>query len=249
MNKRSYYYIKLNTAYLSDTKFLKQSDTTKFHYIALYLLACEGDAGGVLVQNEEILSVEDMAFLLHEKEDAIQESLNKLVKAGLVTFEDSGAYTITRFMEEQGKVSFGAEEDKKKAQWRERQAKHRKNSKQDLDIDKDLDIDIDIDIEGHNDVTRDNSVTSNASSPSFKTKTIPTINDVRAYLAKKLDYGFTEKKWDMFIKFYIDRYKTKGEKLGVFTKYCQDNSITGKELIYMTSEKLINLYPNAYKGE
>ena len=125
MDKRSYYWIKLDTAYLSNSKFLMLPINTRYHYIALYLLACEGDSGGVLVQNEEVMSVKEMALLLHEEENILLESITKLVQAGLIVIEDDGAYTINRFMEDQGKVSFGAEEDKKKKQWRERQAKHR----------------------------------------------------------------------------------------------------------------------------
>jgi hypothetical protein len=125
MDKRSYYWIKLHTAYLSNSKFLMLSTSAKYHYIVLYLLSCEGDSGGVLVQNEEVLSVNEMAFLLHEDENNLKKSIEELVKVGLILDDGNGVYTISRFLEDQGKVSFGAEEDKKKQQWRIRQARHR----------------------------------------------------------------------------------------------------------------------------
>lgn len=125
MNKRAYYWIKLHTAYLSNIKFLQQTATTKYHYIALYLVACEGDSGGVLVQNDELLSIDEMAMLLRENRNKLQKSIDNLVSIGLMKIEEDGAYSITRFMEDQGKESFGNEIDKKRAQWRERQARHR----------------------------------------------------------------------------------------------------------------------------
>lgn len=129
MDKRSYYWIKLHTAYLSNSKFLMLSTSAKYHYIVLYLLSCEGDSGGVLVQNEEVLSVKEMAFLLHEDENNLKKSIEELVKVGLILDDGNGVYTISRFLEDQGKVSFGAEEDKKKQDWRQRQAKHRNKAR------------------------------------------------------------------------------------------------------------------------
>ena len=190
MDKRSYYWIKLHTAYLSNSKFLMLPISAKFHYIALYLLACEGDSGGVLVQNGEVLSVKEMAFLLHEDENNVKKSIEELVEVGLVQDAGDGVYIISRFLEDQGKASFGAEEDKKKREWRDRQARHRNKARnstnrdeesrinsnsypeEELDIVKDkkiysyiekdgeLDEDIDKDIEGHGSVTGDTCMTS-----------------------------------------------------------------------------------------
>jgi len=164
--KRSYYWIKLNTAYLSDIKFLKLSDSAKYHYVALYLLSCECDSGGLLIQDGEILSISDLSVLLHADYKTLESSISELLTSGLLKFDDG--FIITRYIDEQGPQSFGDAENKKRNGWVDRQAKSRANKRdkiiesdkiieKDTDIEKDIDIESDIDIDKR--VTCDKSVT------------------------------------------------------------------------------------------
>jgi hypothetical protein len=176
-NKRSYYWIKLNTAYLSDAKFMKLDAKDKGYYFLFYLLACEGDAGGWLIQKGESLTIDELAFILHSDSNEIAEAINNLTVAGFMS-NGNDVFSISQFIDEQGPDSFQEKQSQKREEWRLRQEKSREKKKLNLDlnkdkekeeerdkekekkeiredVDKDIDKDIDIDIE----VTRDKTVT------------------------------------------------------------------------------------------
>jgi hypothetical protein len=168
-NKRAYYWIKLNTAYLSNSKFLHLDAKAKSYYFLLYLLACECDSGGLLIQDNEILSIDDLALLLHSDINDLAEAIAGLLQSGLVT-NDNG-FVITRFIDEQGPKSFGEKESRQREEWRERQTKSRDkkakaidkdNIRKEEDKEEERDIDkIRRDIDIDKSVTRDKTVTEN----------------------------------------------------------------------------------------
>jgi len=253
-NKRAYYWIKLHTAYLSNYKFISQSSKTKYHYIALYLMACEGDSGGVLVQNEEVLSIEQMAFLLREEKDDLQESVDKLVEAGLMNIEDDGAYTISRFMDEQGKPSFGAEEDKKRKDWRDRQARHRNKLREVENAD--TNSDTNKDIESHGNFTEKSRVTSHEkeiipysssfSSPSSRNNKDFIFNSCKRKLEERLHINTDNQKWADFIDFACEREEKHNEPIDKFISWFLKNNL---DIIYFPPDKMKTLYPQAFVPE
>lgn len=174
-SKRAYYNMKLSTNYLSNVKFIRLPDATKWHYVGLYLLSIECDSGGLLIQNDEILNVEDLSLLLHVDFDDLSKSIELLIQSGFLLNDDG--FIISVFLDEQGNMGFGFEAENKRAEWRKRQQAKRQRDKQkdidklidsdkdlnidkESDIDSDKDIDIDIDICRHANVTRDINVTS-----------------------------------------------------------------------------------------
>jgi len=128
MNKRPYYWIKLHTNYINNIKFLQLPDNTKWHYIALYLMACECDAGGYLIQENVALSLSELSLLLYLNDNDLHNSVKLLIDANLLLYDDD-AIVIRKFIEEQGKETFGDKIDKQREQWRLRQEKYQDKKK------------------------------------------------------------------------------------------------------------------------
>ena len=128
-SKRSYYFIKLHTKYLSNVKFIRLTNDTKLIFIGLYLLAQECDMGGLLIQDGEILSLDDLSLLLHCNDD-ITKNVDELISSGFIV-EEKGGYGINldRFIDEQGITAFGERAEQERNKWVERQRKYRANKK------------------------------------------------------------------------------------------------------------------------
>lgn len=125
-NKRAYYYIKLYTNYLSNAKFIKLSNETKWIYIGLYLLAQECDKGGLLIQDDNVLTEEDISVLLYTNEDVIKKSIESLKEFGFLTMcNDSFAISEKYFLEEQGPTGFGERAELNRKKWAEEKRRYR----------------------------------------------------------------------------------------------------------------------------
>ena len=132
-------WLKLHKAYLRDAEFSPLPDNIKWHYFAMYLLAGEARAEGLIAQNNKPLDIKKIAWLLNITEVEMKNSITLLIDAELVHFEDN-AYFISRFLDEQG-PSFVTNE--MRDYWTKIQKKHRgetkkknQNSESDIESDK-----------------------------------------------------------------------------------------------------------------
>jgi DNA-binding transcriptional regulator YhcF (GntR family) len=101
MATKNSYWIKLYTGVLDNPKFMQLPDNTKWHYIGLYLMAKNSDAGGWLVCDKQILTVDDIAYQLHTAKATVNSSIEKLKKLKMVHLEEDSIITITEFEEQQ----------------------------------------------------------------------------------------------------------------------------------------------------
>ena len=120
---RPYPWIKIERNYLTDSKFMRLPDATKWHYLGLYLLAGESDAGGSLYKNGENLGLDDICFSLRCDVEDLQKSLDLLFKAGLVSFDDG--ISVVRFMDEQGPDGSTDKQIADREKWKARQQRKR----------------------------------------------------------------------------------------------------------------------------
>lgn len=123
-------WIKLYTEILDDPKVGRLTDGQKWRFVSLCLLAGECDQNGALVNGEEPMTEDDIAWRLRVPYDELCSDLQALARVGVVT-RDGEAWVVRRFAERQGRP-----QSEKRADWRDRQERYR---------------------DGANDVTRDTS--------------------------------------------------------------------------------------------
>lgn len=114
-----YLWIKFRTGLLDEPKFARMSDLAKAVYLELYLQAGKSDAGGLVLCSDELVGVEDIAYILHRTVLDLQTALDELQRAGFVAVQD-GQVDVCRFASEQGPSPKVERE-----QWAKRQAKKR----------------------------------------------------------------------------------------------------------------------------
>jgi len=114
-----YLWIKFRTGLLDEPKFARMSDLAKAVYLELYLQAGKSDAGGLVLCSDELVGVEDIAYILHRTVLDLQTALDELQRAGFVAVQD-GQVDVCRFASEQGPSPKVERE-----QWARRQAKKR----------------------------------------------------------------------------------------------------------------------------
>jgi hypothetical protein len=129
------YWIRLHTAYLDDAKFMQLPNEAKWHFIGMYLLAKKADAGGIVASNNNFLEIPDIAYLLHDSESAVAESVSLLLKYKFLMTEDD-MLEIVGFDENQEHTQIGEIADKKRMQTRIRVQRHRERIKSE-EIEKD----------------------------------------------------------------------------------------------------------------
>jgi hypothetical protein len=121
----SFEYLKLNRSYLTDVKFLKLPDSTKWHYWGCCLIAGEAKAEGYIAQNHNPMTIEDIALAIRCDIEELNKSFSLLLKLNFIVLEDD-FYYIVRFLEEQGPAERRNGDTKDmRGYWRESQKKHR----------------------------------------------------------------------------------------------------------------------------
>ena len=120
----NYTWIQVRIDNLDDPDFMRLPGETAGVYIKLYLMAGRADSGGLICNSHKIYSVSDIAFALRMDAAKFGEVLTELEAAGLMARDGEG-WKVARFMDEQGPG-----EEPKRAEWRERQAKHRSEANQ-----------------------------------------------------------------------------------------------------------------------
>lgn len=115
-------WIKIYTDILDDPKIGRLSASTKWHFVALCTLAGECDAEGYLVNGDEALTVDDIAWRLREDRAELASSMEALNKIGLLSIDDKDVWFVTNFAKRQGRS-----QSEKRAAWRERKNVQRKD--------------------------------------------------------------------------------------------------------------------------
>jgi hypothetical protein len=172
MNSSAMPWIKLHTSRLDDSIFARLTDTQKWRYIQLELLAGKLDAGGCFMENGQELTELDIAWKLRIDEIKLQFDLGVLSSAGLVSKNGHGWF-LPNFENEQGPTQAD-----KRAAWKDRQKKHREEGHAVVTGDTlvtganvtPTDIDIDIESESESDLrVREDKDSSSSSTPKTKT--------------------------------------------------------------------------------
>jgi hypothetical protein len=114
-------WIKLYGELLHDPKLSHLPESVKWRYIQLLLLAGECDALGALVKGEdnEPMTAEDIAWILHLRPGRVKADLKLLENARLVSVVCSTC-VIPAFEKRQGRT-----QDERRAEWRERKAREK----------------------------------------------------------------------------------------------------------------------------
>ena len=95
-----YPWIKLHTELLDDDHLAELSNSARWRYIQLQLVAGRCNADGYLAEDGRTLTVRNLAWRLHSSEEALQPDLDALTAAGYLALEN-GAYLVTAFAERQ----------------------------------------------------------------------------------------------------------------------------------------------------
>ena len=116
-------WIKLYTETLDDTKFGTLSDGLKWRFVELCLLAGQCDAEGYLVNGEETMTIDDIAWRLRRDPEDLAADLEILKQRGFIAYED-GAWLVTNFGRRQGRPQHERREvwRRRKQEQREREA-------------------------------------------------------------------------------------------------------------------------------
>ena len=109
------FWIMLPIGYLDDIDFQMLPDETKWHYIAMYLLAKKADAGGLLASNDKPLDAKGIAYLLKEDVNHISKSIDILLESNFL-FLENDYLEITNYEEEQQSKLLGEKAEQRKEQ-------------------------------------------------------------------------------------------------------------------------------------
>ena len=112
-------WVKLYTETLDDVKLARLTDSQKWRFIQLILLAGECDADGALVTGDSPMTHEDITWRLRIDAKTLVSDLKKLMQLKLV-HEEEGVIVVSKFGERQGPT-----QSEKREQWRKRQKARR----------------------------------------------------------------------------------------------------------------------------
>jgi hypothetical protein len=122
-------WVKLYTEMLDEFKLLDLDETVKWRFVQFILLAGECDDNGYITSGGEAISIKKIAMRLRIEPGPLQDDVEILTKAGLLSEDvDTGALCVVKFEERQDRP-----QKVKREQWRESQRRHR--SKEDNVID------------------------------------------------------------------------------------------------------------------
>lgn len=119
-------WIKLYTDILDDPKIGRMDAAEKWHFVALCVLAGECDAEGYLVNGDDPLTIEDIAWRLREDIEQLDHTMTVLQQHGLVTQDPDGTWFVTNFSKRQGRS-----QSEKRKLWRERKRRQREREQGD----------------------------------------------------------------------------------------------------------------------
>lgn len=118
-------WVKLYTELLDDPKLGKLPDLAKLRFIQMLLIAGECDMNGCLMNGDQPLTADEIAWRLRIDGKTFADELATLLAAGLVEQCD-GAYCIKNFAKRQGRP-----QSARQAKWRDAQKAKREKTKTD----------------------------------------------------------------------------------------------------------------------
>ena len=130
MEKRSIYWLKAHSKYLSDPDYIELPDNAKGCYWGLYFLALESDKKGELKKNGCPMGFKQIALLLHKNERYMKDVMKILYDSNFLSYADD-TWKIDRFQEEQGKETQEEKEERERQRNNDYQRKARNKSQDD----------------------------------------------------------------------------------------------------------------------
>ena len=121
-------WVKLWVDILTDFKVLKLSDTQKWRFVELILVAAQCDAGGALVTGDSPVTHGDLAKLLRCNPRKLEKDIQKMIDVDLVIFDD-GIIEVANFSDRQGPT-----QEEKRKKWRDRQRERRERVKKESPV-------------------------------------------------------------------------------------------------------------------
>ncbi len=115
-------WVKLYSRLLDDPHFGRLSDSLKWRWVSLELLAGDLDADGALLEDDNALDSDALAWRLRVPMEALADELQALEVAGLLA-RDGDAWLVVGFDERQGRA-----QSQKRELWRERKDRQRGNN-------------------------------------------------------------------------------------------------------------------------
>lgn len=112
-------WVKMYIEMLDDAKLGRLSNSVRWRFVSLILLAGECDAEGYLAQGSEPMTIEEIAWRLRCDVRVLTTELMRLESLTLVENTDCG-WKVRKFSERQGR-----KQSVKRAEWRDRQTRHR----------------------------------------------------------------------------------------------------------------------------
>ena len=122
MSSSSMPWVKVYTEFIDDPKIGRLNDSAKLRFVQLILMAGECDRDGYLMNGDEPLKVEDIAWRLRVDTKQLQADIKALIAGGMLHEED-GTYLVTNFVSRQGRS-----QDEKRAQWRDSKKRQKESS-------------------------------------------------------------------------------------------------------------------------
>lgn len=117
-------WIKVYTEFLDDPKIGRVSESAKFRFIQLLLIAGDCDAEGYLSGESSPLTIEDIAWRLRLENKQLQKDMGELQDNDLIELDDD-CWLICNFSDRQGR----SQAEKRKG-WNERQRNKRARDKE-----------------------------------------------------------------------------------------------------------------------
>lgn len=118
-------WVKLYTSRLDDVRFNRLPDALKWRWAQLTMLAGKLDAGGAFVLDGEPMTDDEIAWQLRIEAETWKQESERLKDHGYLLRNGHG-WQLTDYLDAQGPDGAHAE---KRAQWRERQERHRSKEK------------------------------------------------------------------------------------------------------------------------
>lgn len=115
-------WVKLFTEIIDDSKVGKLTDVVKWRYVSLIALAGECDAEGFLVNGNDAMSIQDIAWRLRVPASKLEQEFEKISEQGLIDTVDD-VWRVTKFSERQGRS-----QSDRREQWKARKAKQRQKT-------------------------------------------------------------------------------------------------------------------------
>ncbi len=241
------YWIKTYTGLLDNPKFMQLPDNTKWHYMALYLMAKNADSGGWLITEGNILTMEDLSYHLHVDLDSLQNSIDLLQNIKFMHYENNDILAITDFEEQQGNDTNSDYAERQREQTKKRVAKHRaklanvqseeKEEEKEKEKEKSKRCNVTVTLHDENpSFSSDSSTPTDEKKPFYSKGELHVIAD----LGKTFTFKIPEDdKWKDILRFIIRQHNHNKKYLSQLVGWFLDENF---DIKFLTLKKLQEIY-------